>query len=115
MNDQLIFVGFNSRVAAVDRDSGATLWTWKSPKGTGYTTLLLDGDRLIVSIMGYTYCLVPATGEVLWFNELPGMGTGVATLASARGGIAGFPAAAAQDEASRQSTSDTPIITSTTT
>src|SRR4051794_11771018 len=96
MVEDLIFVGFNSRVAAVNRDTGALIWQWKSPKGSGYTTVLLDGDRLIVSVMGYTYCLVPLTGQVLWFNELPGMGMGVASLASLRGGsIANLEAAAA--------------------
>ena len=84
MLEQLIFVGFNSRVAALDRDTGALAWSWKSPKGSGYTTVLVDGDRLIVSVQGYTYCLIPTTGEQLWFNELPGMGSGVASLASVR-------------------------------
>ncbi len=88
MFDHLIFVGFNSRVVALDRDSGAIVWQWKSPKGSGYITLLLDEDRLIVSVMGYTYCLDPATGQQLWFNELPGLGMGVASLASVRGGSA---------------------------
>ena len=93
--DQLIFVGFNSRVAAIDRDTGQLIWQWKCPRGTGYTSLLFDGDRLIVSVMGYTYCLVPLTGQVLWFNELPGMGMGVASLASVRGSMQNPQAAAA--------------------
>ena len=104
MLDQLLFVAFNSRVAALHRDTGATLWQWKSPKGTGYTTLLLDGDRLIVSVQGYTYCLDPLSGQTWWFNELPGMGTGVPSLASLRGTAPNLPAQAAADEAARQST-----------
>src|SRR2546423_786520 len=96
--DQLVFVGFHARVAALDRDTGHLLWQWRSPKGSGYTTILLDGDRLIVSVMGYTYCLVPATGEQLWFNELPGLGTGVPSLASVRGGsVANLDAVASQE------------------
>src|ERR1041384_1305440 len=99
MLEDVIFVGFNSRVAALNRDTGALRWQWKSPKGSGYTTVLLDGDRLIVSVMGYTYCLVPLTGQVLWFNELPGMGMGVPSLASVRGGSISNPeSAAAADE-----------------
>jgi hypothetical protein len=70
MVDKLIFVGFNSRVVALHRDSGELVWQWKSPKGSGYVTLLLDGDRLIVSVIGYTYCLDPANGNQIWFNEL---------------------------------------------
>ena len=81
----LIFVGFNSRVAALDRNNGEVLWKWKSPKGTGIAALLLDGDRLIVSVQGYTYCLDPLSGDVIWSNPLKGMGLGTSCLASARG------------------------------
>jgi outer membrane protein assembly factor BamB len=81
----LIFVGFNSRVAALDRQSGELVWKWKSPKGSGFTAVLLDGDRLIVSMQGYTYCLDPLTGDSVWFNPLTGMGVGLPCLASVRG------------------------------
>ena len=105
MLDQLLFVAFNSRVAALNRDTGETLWQWKSPKGIGYVTILLDGDRLIVSVGGYTYCLDPLTGQQWWFNPLPGMGTGVPSLASLRGTAQNPQAAAAQiEEQQRHST-----------
>jgi outer membrane protein assembly factor BamB len=83
--DSLVFVGFNSRVAALDRSSGELIWKWKCPRGSGFAALLLDGDRLIVSVQGYTYCLNPLNGELMWDNPLKGMGLGVACLASARG------------------------------
>lgn len=81
----LIFVGFNSRIAALDRDSGEVVWKWKSPQGSGLPVLLLDGDRLIVSVQGYTHCLDPLSGDQLWFNPLAGMGIGTPCLASTRG------------------------------
>ncbi len=81
----LIFVGFNSRVAALDRTNGEMLWSWKSPQGTGIAALLLDGDRLIVTVQGYTYCLDPLSGDLIWENPLKGLGLGTACLASARG------------------------------
>ncbi len=104
--DKLIFVGFNSRVVALHRDSGELIWQWKSPKGSGYVTLLLDGDRLIVSVVGYTYCLDPETGNQLWFNELSGFGSGVASLASVRGCVQPLLDAAAADEEARRRSSD---------
>lgn len=107
MLDQFLFVGFNSRVAALNRDTGNLVWQWESPKGMGYTTILLDGDRLIVSVQGYTYCLDPLNGQTWWFNELPGMGTGVASLASVRGTAPNAAAQAAADEASRQAAAST--------
>jgi outer membrane protein assembly factor BamB len=84
---ELVFVGFNSRVAARNRETGEIVWDWQAakPKYGGYVTLLLDGDRLIVSVNGYMYCLDPTTGEQLWYNETSGFGTGVASIASVRG------------------------------
>ena len=83
---ELVFVGFNSRVIAMDRDSGEVQWSWKAPKGISqHVAVMLDGDRLIVSIQGYMYALDPETGDTLWFNELSGMGYGIPTLTSVNG------------------------------
>jgi outer membrane protein assembly factor BamB len=88
--DHLIFVGFNSRVAAIDRKTGIIVWQWRcpSPKTGGYVTLLLEPDLLTVSVNGYLYGLDPATGEQYWHNDTKGFGTGVASLVSMRGGSA---------------------------
>jgi outer membrane protein assembly factor BamB len=103
--DRLVFVGFNSRVAAIDRDTGELVWTWKCPKGSGYVAVLVDGDRLIASVNGYTYCLAPHDGSQLWENPLEGLGVGVPCVASARGSTAGqsFRFAAADEEAASSS------------
>ena len=85
LND-LVFTGLNSRVAALNRNTGAIVWRWSAPAGTTYTILLLDGDRLIVSVHGYMFALDAATGRQLWDNEMAGFGYGVASLASVRGG-----------------------------
>ena len=85
----LVFVGFNSRAAALHRETGQIAWQWKSPKGSGFVALLLDGERLIASVHGYTYCLNPLTGEQLWTNPMPGFGLGVTCLTSFRGSSLG--------------------------
>src|SRR4051812_23128292 len=95
----LVYVGFNSRVAAINRDTGQTAWTWRSPTGSGYVTLLLDADRLIASVNGYTYCLHPETGQQLWFNPLEGLGVGVTSLVSVNGSSPGPHIAAAESDA----------------
>ncbi len=82
--DQLIFVGFNGYALALDRDNGDIVWSNNHLK-SGYVSLLLDGDRLLVSTNGYMYCLDPLTGDTLWHNPLTGYGTGPASLASVRG------------------------------
>jgi len=99
--ENLVFVGFNSRVAALDRRTGELVWKWKCPKGKGFVTLLLDADRLLASVQGYTYCLDARTGQQLWFNELSGFGHGVASLASVRGGSTGALLGEAKAEQAR--------------
>ncbi|QDT45058.1 Outer membrane protein assembly factor BamB [Gimesia alba] len=88
-SDQLLitdflFVSFNSRVLALDRDTGKLLWSWKAPKGrSNYVSILVDDEQLFASIDGYTYCLDPYTGRQIWFNALKGFGYGIPTLATA--------------------------------
>lgn len=107
----LVFLGFNSRVVALDRETGQVVWSWKSPKGTGFPSVLLDGDRLVVSIHGYTYCLDPLDGTLLWSNPLKGMGVGTPSLCSIYGNSGSVAAAAiiaeSQRQASHQSTTTT--------
>jgi len=91
----LLFVGLNSRVAALDRQTGEIVWKWKSPKGrSSHVAVLLDGDRLMVSVQGYTYCLDTASGEQIWTNPLEGFGLGVPSLASIHGNSGSAAAAA---------------------
>ena len=83
--DQLIFVGLNGYVLALHRDTGEIVWSNDEMK-SGYVTLLLDGDRLIVSTSGYIYCLEPTTGKIRWHNPLKGFGQKAPTsLLSTRG------------------------------
>ena len=92
--EDLVFVGFNKQVIALDRYNGEKVWEWKSPEGSGYPAILIDGDRLIVSVQGYTYCLEPTTGSLVWENELKGHGMGITSIASVRGNSAGGAQAA---------------------
>lgn len=79
--DDVVFVGFNSRVAAMSRKTGEVVWQWKSPKGSGYVTLqLLDDPLLVVSVHGYMYGLDPTSGAVRWMNEMKGFGWGVTSI-----------------------------------
>ena len=81
----LVFVAFNSRAAALNRLTGEIVWNWKAGKGSGFVSLLLDGDRLMVSVSGYTYCLDALTGNEQWMNPMAGFGIGVPCLTSVRG------------------------------
>ena len=79
--DQLLYVGFNKRVAALDRHTGEIVWQWTAPDGSGFVSLLLDRDRLFVAVNGYTYGLDPITGAQLWINRMKGFGYGTTSLA----------------------------------
>lgn len=100
---QLIFIGLNGYAVALDRDTGAIVWSNDKLKG-GYVSLLLDGDRLIVSTNGYMYCLNPLTGAILWNNPLSGYGMGTPTaITSVRGQSALTQMQQAVEEITRQS------------
>lgn len=91
----LIYSGFNSRVFALDRADGRVVWHWHAPKGrSSNVAVLLDGDRLIVSVQGYMYCLDPLSGQQLWENPLSGFGVGIPSLASLQGNSGSAAAAA---------------------
>ena len=81
----LVFVGLNRRVIALDRFTGQEVWVWKAPKGTGFASGFLDGDRLLVGISGYVYCLDPVYGQRVWENPLKGYGHGLMSLVSVKG------------------------------
>ena len=81
----LVIVGFNTQIAALDKFNGEVLWKWKAPHGMGYVAVVLDGERLYASVQGYTYCIDAITGQTRWVNKLEGMGTGVPCVALAGG------------------------------
>lgn len=92
---ELVFVGFAKYVVALNRANGRVVWQCAIPKGKHYPALLLDRECLFVCAMGYTYCLDPWSGKVLWENPLEGMGLGVASITTVSGSTGMLSAAAA--------------------
>ncbi len=86
----LLFVGFNGRVVALQQRNGLLVWEWMCPKPSSQmVALLVQGDRIYASSAGYTYCLDALNGMQLWENPLKGLGTGVPCLATAESGSSG--------------------------
>lgn len=79
----LIFAGIKHHVVALDERSGAEVWRTELRSGD-YVTVLWDGVALLAANAGEVWRLDPATGAVLWHNELKGMGRGLVTLGSSR-------------------------------
>ncbi len=102
--DQLIYVGFNRRVAALSRHNGEVVWDWKCPKGRGFVTLLLDRELLLASVNGYTYALDAATGGEVWSNPMQGFGWGIASVCSRQGSTPPAPIAEHQLRAQQAAT-----------
>jgi outer membrane protein assembly factor BamB len=107
--DEVLFVGFNRRVAALSKHTGEIFWTWKAPKGHGFVSLLVEDDRVYVSVSGYVYCLDAATGQQLWHNPMAGFGIGVTCLASPMGHSPHALLAEAQAEHQRRAAATGPL------
>jgi outer membrane protein assembly factor BamB len=88
-----LFVGTRGAVVAVDRASGATLWSMEL-KGSDFVDVMLVEDELYAASKGRLYRLDPVSGDILWRNDLPGMGWGLVS-------IAGSHAAGAAEKARR--------------
>ncbi|GAA5123525.1 PQQ-binding-like beta-propeller repeat protein [Luteolibacter yonseiensis] len=101
----VIFIGFNRRVAALHRLTGQIIWEWKAPKGSCYVSLLLERDLLVVSVDGYIYGIDPLTGGQLWSNPMTGYGTGVTSLVSVNGISSGQLNLAVSEITARQAAS----------
>ena len=92
--DDVVFIGFAKKVFAVDRYDGSIQWEWKAAHGSGFVSMMLDEDRLIVSCSGWTWCLDPLTGEEVWHQPFKGKGAGIPSLVSVRAGSTGGAQAA---------------------
>lgn len=79
----LIFVGIKNSVVALDDRGGAEVWRAQL-RSSDHVTVLWDGEALLAANGGEVWRLDPASGEVVWHNELKGMGRGLVSLASGR-------------------------------
>jgi outer membrane protein assembly factor BamB len=85
-----VFVGVHGEVVALDRATGQELWHTKLAGGD-FVNLVLDQDRIIATTKGKVFCLDVATGHLLWRNDLPGLGLGLVSIATANGSTPSGP------------------------
>jgi outer membrane protein assembly factor BamB len=79
----LIFVGIREYLTALDVNTGDVVWRTELTQ-KDYTNVMWDGETLIASNAGEVYRVDPLTGDLLWQQELKGLGRGLVSLASGR-------------------------------
>ena len=82
----IVYVGAKGHVAAFSKLDGSLLWKTSLKEtifssGTGFVTLLVDGDRVYAHSFGELHCLDALSGQRLWKNELEGLGYDIASVA----------------------------------
>ncbi len=80
----LVFLGIPGSVVAFDRASGARVWQTHL-KRRDFVNVFHDADLLFAHTAGELFCLDPASGRILWHDELQGLGYGMVTFASPNG------------------------------
>ena len=81
-------IGTNGHAAAIDPGTGAELW--RSKLGSGFLAtgsedvcVLDDEGRVFAGCFGGLFCLDAANGDILWKNDLKGLGHNDVTLSIA--------------------------------
>jgi len=79
-----IFLGVHGEVIALDRTTGQPA-SHAKPTGAPLVNLVLAHARIIATTKGKAFCLDAATGQLLWRNDLPGLGLGLVSIVTASG------------------------------
>ena len=107
--DDLIFVGTSGYVRAVDRKTGADVWTANLPStSTHIVTLLFADGVLYAGASGQLFALDPLTGAIHWHNGLSGLGYKHMTLATSRASSMTLPQLVVLEDEARAA--DTPTV-----
>ena len=81
-----LYIGSNGNVAAIEIGTGTEIWRTKLKPGllsaTSYADVtVLDHDgKVFAGSNGHLFCLDANSGEILWHNELEGLGHNDVTL-----------------------------------
>jgi outer membrane protein assembly factor BamB len=81
------FIGVQGRVLALKKENGEVLWTTQLGAGFGdsFVSLASDGTFVFAHTRGQLFCLDASSGDILWNNELTGLGFGTASICALAG------------------------------
>ena len=86
MNPDILYIGTNGHVAAIGVTDDEEFWRTKlGGLSTGHqdVCVLEHGGKILAGCQGHLFCLDASTGDVLWHNDLKGLGYNDVTLAIA--------------------------------
>jgi outer membrane protein assembly factor BamB len=84
----LVFIGIKDTVVALDERTGDEIWR-NNVRAGGFVYVMWDGKSVYATSAGEVWRLDPETGNIIWHNELKGLGRGLASIATTR--AAGSP------------------------
>ena len=81
------FIGVRGHVLAINKETGEVLWKTYLDSGFGdsFVSLATDGAFVFAHSRGKLFCLNAASGQMLWTNELPDLGYGLASICATAG------------------------------
>ena len=78
---ELLFIGTNGRVSAINPSTGSIVWSTELDEGSFLTStggqdvsVLVHQGTVYAGCYGHLFGLDAASGNVLWHNELKGQG-----------------------------------------
>jgi outer membrane protein assembly factor BamB len=107
-SDDVLLLGLKQSVSAISKLDGRSLWKTALPgslAGDDFVTVLSDEQRVFAHTKGKLHCLDLANGQVLWSNDLPHFGYGIASLCFPGGPTAPDPAGVKKQILERQQSS----------
>lgn len=82
----LVFIGINGSVVALNGATGEQVWVKQVGGGLGgasaFVNIVLQSGVLLATCRGEVFCLDPLTGNLRWHNPLKGYGLGLAAIAA---------------------------------
>jgi outer membrane protein assembly factor BamB len=87
MQKDILIIGSNGYVSAILASSGEELWRTKLREGLfggsrgSDVSVIIDGDQVFAGCSGRLYALRASDGQILWSNNMDGLGYSVIALA----------------------------------
>ena len=76
MSNEILVIGIGGHAVGIDPATGTEVWRTKL-KGSDIVTVHDAGQHVFAGAGGVLFCLETGTGQILWNNQLRGLGRGL--------------------------------------